>query len=241
MANRTTCSNARTTQTSFSRRCAGLPDREAATCSASCVSWGDRSKKDSGKGYQRADLLSHPRRHLPARTRELLHRLRRQHALQLMRDVRSSFAPEPRQRTNHLAGRTSGECQLPPWGVPKFDRLGTEPQTATRPRRQVNHPCRNLRGKAQCVGSRRAAGSNRLAGLCLESVENGLDTGRPRAESGLDRTHVQAAACPQQLASSHQPRQALVDGRTTAQMKERFGINGGSFGQGYGLGHNTCT
>ena len=48
-----------------------------------------------------------------------------------------------------------------------------------------------------------------------------LEQGVSKAESGLDRTHVDALADPHQVARPRKPRQRLIDGRAIARVKQR--------------------
>src|SRR5713101_6347509 len=118
--------NVHTTQTSFSSRCTGRPDRAAATSSASRRSAGESAKNASAMQDQRTDLLGHPRRQLSPGRRKLLERLSGERLSELAGHRTALPASEPRQRTNRISCRSSSERELPSRRVLEFNSLGTE-------------------------------------------------------------------------------------------------------------------
>ena len=111
------------------------------------------------------------------------------------------------------------------------DALRTKPQRAARSRRQVHRSDRHLRGEAKDVCRRRTAGNNSLTPQRSKRCNDLFDGGCTKTKAGLDGSHIDPLADPQEFPPAGQAGQRLVDRRAVAQMKQSARAERRSLGQ----------
>ena len=142
---------------------------------------------------------------------------RRQDRFQPILDL---FRTEPCQCTDDIAGLAVRGRELPARRVSQLHDGRSEVETAVGAGGQVDRADRILRGQPEAVGRRAAAGHDGFAPECGQRGESLAETGRPKSETRLDGTHVNALADAHQLSRAGQTRQCLIDRRAVAEVKQ---------------------
>lgn len=140
-----------TTQTSFSRRCAGRPELEAATPSASRRSASDRFKNLSDTQF--AYRFGKPSRQRRSRRLKFTHFGWSQFLTDGPQCTFCRPGTDPRKRTHHLTCTTVGQGKLPTRRMLELDNLLAEVEFARRTGGQINLTNRYLRCQTKVVGA----------------------------------------------------------------------------------------
>ena len=215
-----------TTHMSFSKRCARLPLRPAATSSASRRSSGDSNWNGVlSIGHHSAHGSRYPCRHHRPRSGQLLKVFGRELPLNHSQALLYFIGAKPGQSANRLSCRSVRRRQLPTWGMAQLYGQSAKRQATTGAGGQINRPHRYLSCESQGVRCRTSARYDCHSPERGKGCKHPVDCRRTRPETSLDRSHVNALADSHELSLAGKPRQRLVDSRSAPQVQQGAGHN----------------